>query len=112
MATGDDALAAGMDILTGSEQADDIDEEMNVTRDYIAQRTQQPGDALPISKGGTGASSAAAARTALGVPATIHGHLINQIYAMDGVTLYYIALQADLDAHWASIEARLDALEA
>ena len=71
MATGDDALAAGMDIMTGSEQANTLDTEMNLTRDYIAQRTSA---VTPISKGGTGATSASAARTNLGVAAAGHTH--------------------------------------
>lgn len=37
MAVGDDALAAGMDLVTGSELANTIDTEINKTRDYIAQ---------------------------------------------------------------------------
>lgn len=66
MATGDDALAAGMDILTGAEPANTLDTEINKSRDYIAQRTNE---VTPISKGGTGASTAASARTALGAVA-------------------------------------------
>jgi hypothetical protein len=64
MATGDDALAAGMDIMDGTEQASDLDEWINDTRDEIARRTN---DVTPISKGGTGAMSAAGARSALGL---------------------------------------------
>lgn len=37
MAIGDDAVLAGMDIVTGSELANTIDTEINKTRDYIAQ---------------------------------------------------------------------------
>lgn len=64
MATGDDAVAAGMAILTGNELANTIDTEVNKTRDYIAQRTSA---VTPIEKGGTGQTTAAAARGALGI---------------------------------------------
>lgn len=64
MAIGDDALAAGMDILTGNELANTLDTEENKTRDYIAQRTNA---ITPVVKGGTGANSAAAARNNLDV---------------------------------------------
>jgi cystathionine beta-lyase family protein involved in aluminum resistance len=37
MAVGDDALAAGMDLVAGSDLANTIDTEINKTRDYIAQ---------------------------------------------------------------------------
>lgn len=67
MATGDDALAAGMDILTGNELANTLDTEMNKTRDYIAQRTSA---VTPVAKGGTGANTAAAARSNLAVVGT------------------------------------------
>lgn len=66
MATGDDALAAGMQIMTGTEPANTIDTEMNLTRDFIAQRTNS---VTPVAKGGTGATTAAAARSALGITA-------------------------------------------
>lgn len=68
MATGDDAVAAGMDILTGNELANTLDTEENKTRDYIAQRTDKPGTPRPVAKGGTGATDAAGARTNLDVP--------------------------------------------
>lgn len=64
MAIGDDALAAGMDILTGNELANTLDTEENKTRDYIAQRTSA---VTPVLKGGTGATTAAGARANLDV---------------------------------------------
>jgi hypothetical protein len=66
MSVGDDALAAGFPIMTGNEEASTLDTEVNLTRDLIAQRTSA---VTPIAKGGTGATSAAAARTALGITA-------------------------------------------
>lgn len=65
MATGDDAVAAGMTIMTGAELANTLDTEINLTRDYIAQRS--PAVRL-VSGGGTGATTASAARTNLGIP--------------------------------------------
>ncbi len=65
MAIGDAAVAAGMAVLDGSELANTLDTEVNRTRDYIAQRTSA---VTPISKGGTNATSASAARTNLDVP--------------------------------------------
>lgn len=64
MATGDDAANAGMAVLNGTEPANTLDTEINLTRDYIAQRTA---DVVPIAKGGTGKTTAQEAREALGV---------------------------------------------
>lgn len=64
MAIGDDAVAAGMDLVLGSALANTLDTEVNKTRDYIAQRTSA---VVPIAKGGTGSTTAPAARTALGI---------------------------------------------
>lgn len=79
MAAGDgvDAAAAGMDLVPGTALANTIDTELIKTRDYIAQGKLKDGALLPskingtvpITKGGTGSTSAAAARTALGVTA-------------------------------------------
>lgn len=76
MAIGDDAIAAGMAIVAGTAQANTIDTEINRSRDYIAQRTSA---VTPITKGGTGATTAAAARTNLGCAATSHTHTWSQI---------------------------------
>jgi len=68
MAIGDAALAAGMPLVNGAEagSAPKIDDYINETRDFIANRTST---VTPVAKGGTGATSAAAARAALGVSA-------------------------------------------
>jgi hypothetical protein len=64
MATGDDALAAGMDVVDPStDLVKDGGEEINKTRDYLAQRTAA---VTPIANGGTGVTNAAAALIALG----------------------------------------------
>src|SRR5690606_23793059 len=65
MANGDAAAAAGMDVLTGNEDRRLGYDEINKTRDYIADRTSE---VTPIAKGGTGATTAAAARINLGIP--------------------------------------------
>jgi len=54
MATGDDALAAGIPVMTGTEPANTLDTEINLTRDVIAQRTNA---VTPVAKGGTGTSN-------------------------------------------------------
>lgn len=65
MAVGDDALAAGMELVAGTALANTIDTEINLSRDYIAQRTAA---VTPVERGGTGATTAAGARTKLGFP--------------------------------------------
>jgi hypothetical protein len=66
MAIGDDAIAAGMDILDPStDLVRDGADEINKSRDYIAQRTAA---VAPVAKGGTGSTNAAGARTNLDVP--------------------------------------------
>lgn len=44
MATGDDAAAAGMDIVPGSTMANTIDTEITKSRDYIAQKATRNRD--------------------------------------------------------------------
>ncbi len=75
MATGDDALAAGMQLVPGTRPANQLDTADNESRDYIAnghsfwRPTLPP---LPVAKGGSGAADAATARTNLGItPANI-----------------------------------------
>jgi hypothetical protein len=50
-----------MDVVPGSVAANTIDTEINKTRDYIATRV------TPVTHGGTGSTTASAARTALGL---------------------------------------------
>jgi|GEM_PF-1117127 len=64
MANGDAALAAGMAIVAGTADRRMGYDEINKTRDYIAQRTST---VTPVAKGGTGATTAAAARANLDV---------------------------------------------
>lgn len=101
MATGDDALAAGMDVVAGTVAANTIDTEITKTRDYIAQRTST---VTPISKGGTGATSAGAARTALGISAAA-----TQSNGVLGTGAGSNNLQADIEYLWAAKPTRTTA---
>lgn len=72
MAVGDLAAAAGYGVLNGAiDLVADGDLEINRTRDYIATVKASVLSVWPISKGGTGATTAAGARTALGIPGVI-----------------------------------------
>ena len=64
MANGDDAVAAGMSAVPSTADRRLGYDEINKTRDYIAQRTST---VQPVAKGGTGATTPAAARTNLGL---------------------------------------------
>lgn len=69
MAIGDDALADGMQLVPGTLPANQIDTEINRTRDYVVQRIKAALLALwpiPINKGGTGKTTATEALAALG----------------------------------------------
>jgi hypothetical protein len=72
MAVGDDAAAAGYSLVSGTTGLiKDGDLEMNRTRDYIAQVKNLIPAIWPINKGGTGADTAAGARTNLGLKGAI-----------------------------------------
>jgi hypothetical protein len=75
------ALAAGLDVMDGGEPWTDGPAAINKTRDMIATRVQ------PVAKGGTGATTAAAARTALGAAATSHTHTAAQVTTASGITV-------------------------
>lgn len=107
MTTGDAALAAGMSVMDGSEPANTLHVEMNLTRDYIAENTAP--EVAPVAQGGTGATTAAAARANLGItlanigataanigaaPAS-HGHTKTQITGLQP-DLDYLGRQAVL----------------
>ncbi|WP_295012485.1 hypothetical protein [uncultured Microbacterium sp.] len=69
MAIGDDALADGMDLVSGTADRRNGWQEINKTRDYIVQRIKSYLAALwplPIAKGGTGADTSGKALAALG----------------------------------------------
>lgn len=65
MAIGDDAIAAGITLVPGTALAKDIDEWINRLADEVARRTMAT---LSIARGGTGSTTAAGARAALGIP--------------------------------------------
>jgi len=72
MAAGDRAFAAGLAKVSGSTGlVKDGDDEINTTRDYIADVMNSIPAVWPLAKGGTGATDAAGARTALGLKGTI-----------------------------------------
>ena len=48
MATGDDALAAGMVLVQGTSLANTLDTEDNLTRDYVAQYAKRAGPLIDI----------------------------------------------------------------
>lgn len=71
MANGDEAVTEGMDKVLGTADRRLGYDEINKTRDYIAQKFKAIRDAIrSIATGGTGASTAAGARTNLAVPET------------------------------------------
>lgn len=69
MANGDAAAAAGMDVVASTGLVKDGYSEINKSRDYVAMFGGAAGSPIPLSRGGTGAATAAAARAALNVPA-------------------------------------------
>lgn len=93
MAVGDAAVAAGMAVVVAT-TAKVIDgaTEINRTRDYVAERTSA---VTPVTKGGTGATTASGARTNLGAAAASHSHTTSQITrtvggtAEDGINAAY-----------------------
>jgi|1185.fasta_scaffold04395_4 hypothetical protein len=70
MAVGDDAAAAGYPLVPGSGtggKAHDGYIEINRTRDFVAQVKSLILSTWPVNKGGTGSTTAAGARTNLGI---------------------------------------------
>lgn len=76
MANGDAASQAGMDVVPGTADRRNGYDEINKTRDYLANHQTSGGHPadkvitsgqLPVAKGGTGAATASDARAALGV---------------------------------------------
>lgn len=96
MADGDDALAAGMPILDPeTDLVKDGANEINITRDLIAQRTAT---VTPIDKGGTAATTAAGARSALGItPANIGASATGHSHSASAITTSGSNVQADID---------------
>lgn len=70
MADGDAAAAAGYTVAPNTTAANLIAALIARVQDDVANKTGTKGAAIPVAKGGTGATTAAAARTALGARAT------------------------------------------
>lgn len=118
MANGDAALAAGMDVVPGTDDIRLSYDEINKTRDYIADRA---GGTQPVSKGGTGATSAAAARVNLAITAAntpslgVLGTGSSQVQAdleyLNGQTTVVAAIasaaQTDADAALAALPGKM-----
>lgn len=90
LASGGDATTAGFYTSTGTEPASDLDAWVNYCLDIIAQRTST---VTPVAKGGTGATTPAAARAALGAVEALGGAIrirwegssLNFVPAINGV---------------------------
>lgn len=70
MAIGDDAQAAGYPVVPGTGDGGEVRlgaQEINRTRDFLAQVKATILSVWPVNKGGTGATTAASARTNLGI---------------------------------------------
>src|SRR4051812_4864771 len=65
-AVGDDAAAAGMALVASTAPVTGGDDEINLTRDYIAQRMASQAKPTPVNAGGTGATTGTQARANLG----------------------------------------------
>ena len=89
MAVGDDAAAAGYPLVPNTGEEGKVRwgaREINRTRDFVAQvKNTVLGTIWPIALGGTGAVSAAAARTNLGAAAAVHGHTSEQVSVAEAV---------------------------
>jgi hypothetical protein len=90
MAVGDDAAAAGYPLVPNTGAGAQVSEgatEINRTRDFVAQIKQLVISVWPVNKGGTGATTAAGARTNLGISSgvstpsdTVGGNVNGNIY--------------------------------
>ena len=70
MPIGDDAAAAGFALVPDTGEGGEVRfcaQEINRTRDYVAQVKALVLSIWPVNRGGTGASTAAAARVNLGI---------------------------------------------
>lgn len=74
MAIGDDALAAGMDLVSGAEQANTLDTEDNKTRDYIVSFFNQAKAYVDAAVGAISLSWASITGKPSSFPPSAHSH--------------------------------------
>jgi hypothetical protein len=70
MAIGDEAIAAGYPLVPNTGAAGEVKlgaQEINRTRDFVAEVKNSVLSIWPVTKGGTGANNAGAAKTNLGI---------------------------------------------
>ena len=95
MAVGDDAVAAGFPIVPNTGEEGRVRygaREINRTRDFVAQVKALIPSVWSIAKGGTGASTVAGARAALGLQGAITISTANPSGGSDGdIWLKYTA---------------------
>jgi hypothetical protein len=90
MAVGDDAVAAGYPIIGNTGITSQVNQgatEINRTRDFVAQVKNLILAIWPVSRGGTGSTTASGARTNLGISSgtanasdTVGGNVDGNIY--------------------------------
>ncbi len=95
MAVGDDAVGAGYPLVPNTGEEGRVRygaREINRTRDFIAQIKALIPATWPVAKGGTGATTAAGARTNLGLQGAITIDTANPTGGADGdIWLKYTA---------------------
>lgn len=108
MANGDAAAAVGLDLVADTDPLPMGFDEINKTRDMVANSPYKP---VPVAMGGTGATSAAQARSNLAVIHTAQAQITpaaglipkwdgNRILASDGVPVFvnHVANKAYVDS--------------
>lgn len=109
---GDDALAAGFDIMDGTESASNLDAAINKTRDLVAQVKALFSSVWAVASGGTGASNAEDARDNLGLGTSdiVYAETDNRIrlgWGSGRITLYVDATTQGQIANTGDLSARV-----
>lgn len=127
LATGQDATAGGMALVPGSGAASDLDLYDNQTRDYIAngpKHWKSGVTAVKVAQGGTGATTASAARNNLGLgtgavydasQSQEPGNLVRRwsdgyFTANSPTQSSHVATKGYVDTHLRELEQRLETL--